>query len=57
MSGEKPKIFLSYAHEDIGMAKRIYNDLKNYGLDIWLDTESLLPGEIWEDKILVIIFN
>lgn len=42
---EKPKIFLSYAHEDIGMAKRIYQDLKRYGLDVWIDCESLLPGQ------------
>ncbi len=38
------KIFLSYAHEDIGMAKRIYQDLKRYGLNIWFDNESLLGG-------------
>ena len=39
MDNEKAKIFLSYAHEDIGMAKRIYQDLKRYGLDIWFDSE------------------
>jgi len=33
MNEAKPKIFLSYAHEDIGMAKRIYQDLKRYYLD------------------------
>ena len=26
MDNKEPKIFLSYAHEDIGMAKKIYND-------------------------------
>ena len=57
MSQEKPKIFLSYAHEDIGMAKRLYQDLTRYGLDIWFDTESLLPGEIWKDKIAEAIEN
>jgi hypothetical protein len=51
MSEEKPKIFLSYAHEDIGMAKRIYQDLKRYGLDVWFDNESLLPGQNWENEI------
>jgi len=51
MDEEKPKIFLSYAHEDIGMAKRIYKDLKRYGLNIWFDSESLLPGQNWRDSI------
>ncbi len=48
MNKRKPKIFLSYAREDMGMAKKLYNDLKRYGLDVWLDTESLLPGDKWE---------
>jgi hypothetical protein len=45
MNKQQPKIFLSYAREDMGMAKQLYNDLKRYGLDVWLDTESLLPGD------------
>ena len=51
MTNQKTKIFLSYAHEDIGMAKRIYQDLKRYGLDVWFDNESLLPGQDWENEI------
>jgi len=57
MSKEKPKIFLSYAREDMGMAKQLYNDLKRYGLDVWLDTESLLPGDKWKEKIKDAIEN
>jgi hypothetical protein len=51
MTDQRPKIFLFYAHEDIGMAKRIYQDLKRYGLDVWFDNESLLPGQDWENEI------
>ncbi len=51
MSEQKPKIFLSYAHVDLGYAKKIYDDLKRYGLEIWFDKESLLAGQRWEDKI------
>ena len=51
MTNQKPKIFLSYAHEDIGMARRLYKDLKRYGLDIWFDNESLLPGQDWDFEI------
>ena len=41
----------------MGMAKQLYNDLKRYGLDVWLDTESLLPGDRWKDKIQDAIEN
>ena len=51
MDKEKPKLFLSYAHEDIGMAKKVYYTLKRYGLDVWFDNESLLPGDKWKEKI------
>ena len=37
------------------MAKQLYNDLKRYGFDVWLDTESLLPGDRWKDKIQEVI--
>ena len=51
MNRQKPKIFLSYTREDMGMAKKLYNDLKRYELAVWLETESLLPGDRWKDKI------
>lgn len=51
MNKEILKIFLSYAHIDLGFAKRIYRDLKRYGLKIWFDKESLLPGQDWEKEI------
>jgi len=51
MEKAKPKIFLSYAHEDIGMAKKLYSDLKRYALDVWIDCESLLPGQNWKITI------
>lgn len=36
MQKKQPKIFLSYAREDMGMAKQLFNDLQHYGLDAWL---------------------
>ena len=57
MTYQKSKIFLSYDREDISIAKQLYNDLKRYGLDVWLDTESLLPGDKWKDKIQDAIEN
>jgi len=45
------KIFISYAHEDIETAKRLYFDLKRLRVDSWLDKEDLLPGQDWESTI------
>jgi len=39
------KVFISYAQEDTDAATRLYNDLKNFGLEPWLDKESILPGQ------------
>ncbi|MBD3338203.1 MAG: TIR domain-containing protein, partial [Candidatus Lokiarchaeota archaeon] len=47
----KPKIFISYAHEDKEIVKNIYNQLKNAGCDPWMDDEDLLPGENWKAEI------
>jgi hypothetical protein len=41
------KIFISYAQEDIEAAQKLYEHLKNTGLEPWLDRESLVPGQKW----------
>ena len=51
MTKHNLKIFISYAHEDIGVAKRICQDLKRYGLDIWIDYDNVLPGQKWKVAI------
>ncbi len=57
MTDTKPQVFLSYAHEDIGMAKRVYSDLKGYGLNVWFDADALQAGEQWPDRIQDAIEN
>jgi hypothetical protein len=50
----KSLIFISYAREDFKSAKKLFSDfleLKNCGLQPWLDKESLVPGKVWEDEI------
>jgi hypothetical protein len=44
-------VFISYAREDSDAARRVYNDLRVAGLNPWLDKESLLPGQSWENEI------
>lgn len=45
------KIFISYAHEDYGAAKRIYDVFTSKNENMWLDEECLLPGQDWRNEI------
>lgn len=46
-----PKVFLSYAREDINSAQGLFDDLRDAGADVWFDKESLLPGQKWKAAI------
>lgn len=43
-------VFLSYAKEDLQIAIKVYNGLKDRGLDVWFDEAELRPGR-WKPKI------
>jgi hypothetical protein len=45
------KVFISYAQEDIEAAQRLYQYLKDAGLEPWLDRFELLPGQKWKPAI------
>lgn len=51
------QVFISYAREDLGQAKRLFGELKSAGLSPWLDTECLLPGQNWQVEIKSAIEN
>jgi hypothetical protein len=42
-----PKIFLSYAREDLDAARRLYEQLVAREQTVWFDREALRPGENW----------
>jgi MoxR-like ATPase len=44
---EPVRVFISYAREDAGFARRLYDDLARHGHAPWLDRELLLPGQNW----------
>lgn len=48
---EKPRVFLSYARADSAMAEKIYADLEREGINVWMDTKDLLPGQKWKTVI------
>jgi hypothetical protein len=48
---DKAQIFLSYAREDEAKVKALYRELTEAGLNIWMDTERLVPGQQWPSEI------
>lgn len=53
----KPKVFISYAKEDLDLASHIYDCLSIQGYICWMDTHNLLPGENWDMTITNAINN
>jgi TolB-like protein/tetratricopeptide (TPR) repeat protein len=44
-------IFLSYASQDAGAARRIFDALSSAGLEVWFDQSELRGGDAWDQKI------
>ena len=44
-------VFLSYASEDRGAARRLGEALPTYGLEVWYDESELGGGDAWDQKI------
>lgn len=40
-----PMVFLNYAIEDLRSAKRLYKALRQKGINVWFNKESLKPGQ------------
>jgi TIR domain len=50
-SGTAGHAFISYVHDDADRVDRLQQFLKDAGIRVWRDTDSLWPGDIWRDKI------
>ncbi len=51
------KVFISYVHDDSKTVDRLFRDLRQSGIDAWIDRESLRPGQFWPDAIRSAIRN
>jgi tetratricopeptide (TPR) repeat protein len=51
LTPQNSQVFISYAREDERAAMRLYNELKDAGLNPWIDRKKLLPGQKWEREI------
>jgi hypothetical protein len=47
----RPRVFIAYAREDRESAERLYAELTAAGLDPWMDSVRLLPGQNWPRAI------
>jgi TolB-like protein/Tfp pilus assembly protein PilF len=44
-------VFLSYASQDAGAARRICDSLRAAGVEVWFDQSELRGGDAWDQKI------
>jgi tetratricopeptide (TPR) repeat protein len=44
-------VFLSYASQDAGAAKRICEALRSAGIEVWFDQSELRGGDAWDQSI------
>ena len=50
-------VFISYVREDSDKVNLLFEDLQSYGIDIWLDRNSITPGVRWKRAIRDAIQN
>jgi hypothetical protein len=45
------KVFLCHASDDKPVVRQLCKYLCNDGVDVWLDSEKLVPGQKWQLEI------
>jgi hypothetical protein len=45
------KVFISHAHKDAPLARKVATILRETGLDVWNEDYEIMPGENWAEKI------
>lgn len=45
------RVFISYVRENSEEVERLANELKAYGIKVWLDKYQIMPGYRWGDAI------
>jgi hypothetical protein len=47
----QPTVFVAYAAEDLGVVRRLCEELRDAGCSVWLDKDRLMPGQNWTQSI------
>ena len=50
-------VFLCYAHSNREIVRNLYLSMKDDGINAWLDSENLQPGQDWQHEIRRAIFK
>jgi hypothetical protein len=45
------KVFISHAHTDEPLVKKVAAALEDAGLEVWDDTREIMPGDNWANKV------
>ena len=43
--------FISYVREDLPIVDRLADELRQNGIEVWIDRDRIAPGERWHDAI------
>jgi hypothetical protein len=43
--------FISYVRENRDAVDRLAEDLRSFGVKVWLDRNDIMPGQWWKDAI------
>jgi TIR domain len=47
----RPKVFLSYGHEDRELVQHLRTECLRHGVHAWMDSEQIRVGDLWEERI------
>ena len=50
-------VFISYVRENEAAAERVAKALRESGIDVWIDRDSIVPGDRWKQEIRKAIQN
>ena len=48
---QKVSVFFTYAHQDKKLVFKLYQRMVRDGINVWLDSERLEPGQNWQYEI------
>ena len=43
-----PHVFISYLREDAPVVDRLAQELRDCDIQVWIDREEVIPGQLWE---------
>lgn len=53
----RPRVFVSYSRKDSAFAEQLVSDLTAEGIEAFLDTKAIAPGEPWQERLGALIIK